>query len=142
MSATEAVYVYRDNARTAAPHGAWRYRHILGDCILADEVLAAPVHATTREAIDAARRIYPDAIIERATVAPAASRRLVVSIIDGEQHAETTLPMAMRCNEDDDAMQLALQTIAEAALRSNRSIQRAVDLGAGGVVAIRAEVRP
>lgn len=66
MSATEAVYVYRDNARTAAPHGAWRYRHMIGDCILADEVLAAPVHATTREAIDAARRIYPDAAVIRA----------------------------------------------------------------------------
>ena len=39
---------------------------MIGDCILADEVLAAPVHATTREAIDAARRIYPDAAVSRA----------------------------------------------------------------------------
>lgn len=66
MSATEAVYVYRDNAPDAPRMGAWRYLHILGDCILADEVLAAPVHATTREAIDAARRIYPDAAVSRA----------------------------------------------------------------------------
>ena len=62
MSAPEAVYVYRDNARTAAPHGAWRWCRVVGDVVVGDEPLQLPVLATTSEAIDAARRICPDAV--------------------------------------------------------------------------------
>lgn len=61
MSASEAVYVYRDDGR-AGEYGAWRCVRVVGDVTVGDEPLPVPVLATTREAIDAARGAYPDAV--------------------------------------------------------------------------------
>ena len=67
MTTTETAYVYRDNGPAAIRAGEWRAQRILRDSILADEMLPVPVHATTAEAIRAARLLWPCADVQRAT---------------------------------------------------------------------------
>ena len=69
MSATETAYVYRDNGPAAIRAGEWRAQRIVRDTILDDEMLPVPVHATTAEAIRAARLLWPLADVQRAALA-------------------------------------------------------------------------
>ena len=66
MTAPETVYVYRDNGPAAVRAGEWRAQRIVRDSILDDELLAVGVHATTDEAIAAARLLWPNATVQRA----------------------------------------------------------------------------
>lgn len=67
MTAPDTVYVYRDNGPAATRAGEWRAQRIVRDSILDDELLAVGVHATTDEAIAAARVLWPHATVQRAT---------------------------------------------------------------------------
>lgn len=70
MSETDTVFVYRDNGPAATRAGEWRAQRIVRDSILDDELLAVGVHATTDEAIAAARLLWPHATFERAGLRP------------------------------------------------------------------------